>query len=728
MGKGLRLKYTNMEQQSNHRNHQTQGLSSRSLVVRRGVPFKVTLFFEGRGYDSQVDTLTFAAFLGLSLSLENRSYVAFPASFAMHNPQSGWNAQILQGDVYSKSLSVQISAPPSASIGLYTLHFKVQSQYQTRNYIIGDFILLFNPWCRGDSVFLPGENQREEYVKNDFGFIYTGTPQNMESRPWAFGQFEEGILEICLNLLQISPQHGRNSGRDYFSRRDPVYISRVVCAMINCEDDRGVLKGNWSGDYSSGVNPSDWTGSAEILQQWARSKFSPVRYGQCWVYAAVMCTVMRVLGIPTRVVTNFNSAHDTNANMIIEEYYSDRGEKLNISADSIWNFHVWVECWMARPDLGYGCDGWQVLDPTPQERSEGVFCCGPSPVTAIKRGCVNLLYDVPFVFAEVNADVHTIIVRNNQEISRSVDRGRIGSLICTKSIGLNTYENITTAYKIPKVTQMYPCVKMHKPLRHRVPLFCGSVVKVRYSTCPSQNSITKLVLLINFSGEYCVYEAGGRKSVEVSLLMRKPPIMGENIEFTVNITNKSNFAKVLRECVNGQAKEYNSSALKAFWEAYNVIKIGPFEVKTINHQIPYSLYGKELVGHNLMNLAVVIEDEETKECVLASEEINISSPTISIELANEHNIVQNEEQTAIIVFTNTLPVPVSDGTLTVEGVGLIEGKLQFELPVLQAGEKVERAVRFTPRTLGSKMLLAHLITRSNIYVSGFKTVYFLHCK
>ncbi|MBN3322620.1 TGM2 glutamyltransferase, partial [Atractosteus spatula] len=665
----LRLKYTNMEQQSNHRNHQTQGLSSRSLVVRRGVPFKVTLFFEGRGYNPQVDTLTFAAFL-------DRSYVAFPASFAMHNPHSGWNAQILQGDVYSKSLSVHISAPPSASIGLYTLHFKIQSQYQARNYIIGEFVLLFNPWCRGDSVFLPGENQREEYVRNDFGFVYTGTPQNIESRPWAFGQFEEGILEICLNLLQISPQHGRNSERDYFRRRDPVYISRVVCAMINCEDDRGVLKGNWSGDYSSGVNPSDWTGSAEILQQWARSKFSPVRYGQCWVYAAVMCTVMRVLGIPTRVVTNFNSAHDTNANMIIEEYYSDRGEKLNISADSIWNFHVWVECWMTRPDLGYGCDGWQVLDPTPQERSEGVFCCGPSPVTAIKRGCVDLLYDVPFVFAEVNADVHIIIVRNNQEISRSVDRGRIGSLICTKSIGLNTYENITTAYKIPKAGTSY------RPTNR-----------------------------------------GGRKSMEVSLLMRKPPIMGENIEFTVNITNKSNFAKVLRERVNGQAKEYNSSALKAFWEAYNVIKIGPFEVKTISHQIPYSLYGKELVGHNLMNLAVVIEDEETKECVLASEEINISSPTISIELANEQNIVQNEEQTAIIVFTNTLPVPVSDGTLTVEGVGLIEGKLQFELPVLQAGEKVERAVTFTPRTLGSKTLLAHLITRSNIYVSGFKTVY-----
>lgn len=35
------------------------------------------------------------------------------------------------------------------------------------------------------------------------------------------------------------------------------------------------------------------------------------------------------------------------------------------------NFHVWVECWMTRPDLGAQFDGWQVLDPTPQERSGG---------------------------------------------------------------------------------------------------------------------------------------------------------------------------------------------------------------------------------------------------------------------------------------------------------------------------------------------------------------------
>ena len=122
--------------------------------------------------------------------------------------------------------------------------------------------------------------------------------------------------------------------------------------------------------------------------------------------------VMRVLGIPSRVVSIFNSAHDTNSNLVIEEYYTHTGTKLNLSKDSIWlvlkshlfmlyflhngiffcdckhcnkglctcvcvcpymcrNFHVWVECWMRRSDLTPEFDGWQVLDPTPQEKSGG---------------------------------------------------------------------------------------------------------------------------------------------------------------------------------------------------------------------------------------------------------------------------------------------------------------------------------------------------------------------
>lgn len=74
-------------------------------------------------------------------------------------------------------------------------------------------------------------------------------------------------------------------------------------------------------------------------------------------------------------MTNFVSAHDTNASLTIDKFFSDDGRELTskddpeFGADSIWNFHVWNDVWMARPDLPKGYGGWQAIDATPQELS-----------------------------------------------------------------------------------------------------------------------------------------------------------------------------------------------------------------------------------------------------------------------------------------------------------------------------------------------------------------------
>lgn len=69
---------------------------------------------------------------------------------------------------------------------------------------------------------------------------------------------------------------------------------------------------------------------------------------------------------------------------------------------------MWNECWMVRPDLPVGMGGWQAVDATPQETSQGTFCCGPAPVAAIRDGLVYLKYDATFVFAE--AGTHILII------------------------------------------------------------------------------------------------------------------------------------------------------------------------------------------------------------------------------------------------------------------------------------------------------------------------------
>lgn len=80
----------------------------------------------------------------------------------------------------------------------------------------------------------------------------------------------------------------------------------------------------------------------------------------------------RAIGIPCRSVTNYNSAHDTDVTMTIDNYITpeDAEDVSRVCNDSIWNFHVWNDAWMARYDLPQGYGGWQAIDATPQEIDE----------------------------------------------------------------------------------------------------------------------------------------------------------------------------------------------------------------------------------------------------------------------------------------------------------------------------------------------------------------------
>lgn len=186
-------------------------------------------------------------------------------------------------------------------------------------------------------------------------------------------------------------------------------MSRAISRIVNSNDDHGVLVGKWDGNYSDGIGPSSWTGSVDILDQFLRSE-QEVKYGQCWVFAGVVTTVCRALGIPSRVISNLVSAHDSNQTLTIDKYYNLIGEELDfdpnnpMGEDSVWNFHVWNDVYMARPDLSKGYGGWQAIDATPQETSSGLYQCGPASLQAIKDGAVGMNYDVPFLISSVNAD------------------------------------------------------------------------------------------------------------------------------------------------------------------------------------------------------------------------------------------------------------------------------------------------------------------------------------
>ncbi|CAG5979073.1 unnamed protein product [Menidia menidia] len=674
----MSVQNVSLELSENLERHRTVGFSSsKALVVRRGDPFRISLQMAGQPFNPRTDSLRIKVMLGQLSAM-------MPVTFSRTASSSSWHAYMDPKGLNPLKPSIFICPPAYASVGSYRFQLYLLTQGVQSGQAFGKFILLFNPWCPEDAVYVPFEDQREEYVQSDSGLLFMGTAKNLVPRPWSFDQYEPGVLEACLNMLQVSPYHQRNRKIDYFKRNSPVYIGRVVSAMINCEDDRGVLKGNWSGEFKQGVHPSSWTGSGDILKQWVQSGYNPVKYGQCWVFAAVMCTVMRVLGIPCRVVTNFNSAHDTNANLVIEEYYSETGKKLNFTKDSIWNFHVWVECWMTRRDLGPEMDGWQVLDPTPQERSGGVYCCGPAPVKAIKSQRIDLLYDVPFVYAAVNADVHTVIVEQGQILAISKDTEKVGALICTKTIGFPRLHNITADYKL---------------------------VKSPTSSLSSMSSSVSDVSTLS--------RGVSSKGVKILLMLDKAPVSGEPILFTVKVRNNQNVTKTMRVHFNAQVKEYNHSPSDTFWENHGILQLAPMEVKLLRQQILPDQY-EEVVGDDLINLAVVLEDMASHERVLASDEFNIASPQLTIQVADEDFIVPQKEHTAILAFVNPFTHPVS-GILTVSGAGLIHRKIEFRMPPLRPGGRVEQPIPFVPTMVGVKMLQATLsLAKINTTIRGFK--------
>lgn len=62
-------------------------------------------------------------------------------------------------------------------------------------------------------------------------------------------QFEDEILDTCLKLLDVNPKFLKNSGRDCSRRSSPVYVGRVVSAMVS--EQQGPPEGSMT-EHSAG--------------------------------------------------------------------------------------------------------------------------------------------------------------------------------------------------------------------------------------------------------------------------------------------------------------------------------------------------------------------------------------------------------------------------------------------------------------------------------------------
>ncbi|XP_045200578.2 annulin-like [Mercenaria mercenaria] len=616
------------------------------LVVRRGQVFNMKIQFN-RPYDKTKDDLKFIFEFGKKPLPSKQTRQELMLSD--EDLPGKWGA-VIKSKV-GNWLNIAVFTPPDCAVAKWSLKIDVvkrkDNKVTVHRYQHSDpLYILFNPWCKDDQVYM--SKDLEEYVLEDTGEIYCGSYNYIQARKWKFGQFNGNVLDCAMYLLDDVSKI-----KDHV-RGDPVKVTREISSLVNSFDNSGVLAGNWSSeadDYADGKVPWHWTGSVEILKQYLKTK-RPVKYGQCWVFSGIVTTVCRALGIPARSVTNFESAHGTDGSITIDTHFDRAGDEMEKYNDSVWNFHVWNDVWMARPNLPTGYDGWQAIDATPQEESGGVHCMGPMSVKAIKEGNMNLPHDGPFVFAEVNADKVTWRPNKNGNMSVvEINKHSVGKCISTKTpLGRTPVESYASRYcpNREDITNEYKFQEGSQEERQ--------AVKRANLRSTKDNVYDEKKWDVVFSLDFKQTSIG--ETVNVCMKIKNNSSSDRTVFGSTTLTSIDYRGKLHKQIDRNRIIEWMPTVLKAETEM------------SVTLDVPFEKYFEKLVDECFLKTSCLYEVQETNQIFTTMEVMELAKTTLSIKAPEKGYI--RKKFTVVATFKNPLPVTLTECELTVEGPGLQE--------------------------------------------------------
>nr|XP_033341897.1 hemocyte protein-glutamine gamma-glutamyltransferase-like [Megalopta genalis]XP_033341898.1 hemocyte protein-glutamine gamma-glutamyltransferase-like [Megalopta genalis]XP_033341899.1 hemocyte protein-glutamine gamma-glutamyltransferase-like [Megalopta genalis]XP_033341900.1 hemocyte protein-glutamine gamma-glutamyltransferase-like [Megalopta genalis]XP_033341901.1 hemocyte protein-glutamine gamma-glutamyltransferase-like [Megalopta genalis] len=680
-------------------NYELVHLDPPTPVLRRGQTFNLALRFN-RDYVDATDVVRMLFSFGPNPNVlrGTRGVNTVTNRDTYLTDLEAWGVRMV--GMSGVDLSVEVRSPIDSPVGVWQLNVETTTVGRNRSpntyNCEKDIYLLFNPWLKEDLVFMEEEQLLDEYVLNDVGKIWVGPWGSSRGREWVFGQFDASVLPACQLLLERSSIKAT-------SRGDPVKMCRAISRIMNSNDDQGVITGRWDGEYDDGTAPAAWTGSVAILENFLETEES-VKYGQCWVFAGTVTTVCRALGIPSRVVSNLVSAHDANASLSVDRYYDKDNEELEYDPrndggeDSIWNYHVWNDVWMARPDLPKGYGGWQAIDSTPQEPSEGVYQCGPASVEAIRQGAVGYNYDVTFMVASVNADLMRWKEDPESDFGYSkidCNKYHIGRMILTKAPwifdpnGDRDREDITSLYKAKEGTEAER-LTLYRAVR-------STELAKRFYSLPSP----------------------GKEDVEFDLIDLTRVFIGKSFAVTVNMKNKSDQPRTIQAILSAGSVYYTGIKANLVKRASGDFVLQPNATEQLRLTVTEDDYLDKLVEYCIMKLYCIATVKETRQTWADEDDFQVLKPNIMIKIEGDPTV--GKPSTISLSFVNPLRRVLTDCKFNYAGPGLSKNKTLVFRNV-EPEEHIYVEHQLIPQKSGSQKIIATFSSKQLVDITGSASV------
>jgi len=312
---------------------------------------------------------------------------------------------------------------------------------------------------------------------------------------------------------------------------------------------------------------------------------------------------------------------------------------------------VWNECWSRRPDLvDSQYNGWQSVDATPQEASDGKMQCGPCPQIAIKNGVKGIQYDLEFIFAEVSAVVNYWKEKDDESGECDlikVEKDVVGKKISTKSVGNNNRNDITLEYKYPE----------------------GSIAEeVAYDGASSNGDVS------------CTIE------VKENIQLGAPVDLKVSVQRGASVGNKPLHANI-QLVVNavsyaGRREPILVKDIKGTLE----VPSDPNQTAALHLTIKADEYTSLLKGDSHFNIRSFIVVEETNQTAVLEKEFVFSNQPILVDyLGTLAGLRVGTKGKARITYINPLSIPLTQVLIKVEGQGLTDQQV-FKIGTINPGE------------------------------------------